>query len=383
MGFIPRKKDSQDVQKLISLFPLTAILGPRQCGKTTLAKTLDYNHYFDLENPRDAVALEQPQLALEDLEGLIVIDEIQRTPNLFPLLRHLVDNRPSQKYLILGSASPDLLQQSAESLAGRISYFMLGGLSLSDVGPENLKSLWLRGGFPKSYTARTDDESVLWRQNYISTFVERDIPQLVMSIPSRSVRRFWIMLSHYHGQVINYSALGRSFGISDVTVRRYCEILEQTFMIRVLQPWSVNIGKRLVKRPKIYLRDSGLFHSLQSIERMDELFTHPKLGASWEGFALESVCRILDKPDQELYFFNTHSGVELDLLWQKAGRTWGVEFKYADAPRLTKSMKTVMEDLALSALWIVYPGKTSYRLAENILVIPLRELGESFNYVNA
>lgn len=383
MDFIQREKDSQDVKKLISLFPLTAILGPRQCGKTTLAKTLAYKHYFDLENPRDAAALEQPQLALEDLEGLIVIDEIQRTPNLFPLLRHLVDNRPSQKYLILGSASPDLLQQSAESLAGRISYFLLGGLRLSDVGPENLKALWLRGGLPKSYTARTDAQSILWRQSYISTFVERDIPQLVMSIPSRSVRRFWTMLSHYHGQVINYSAISRSFGISDVTVRRYCEILEQTFMIRVLQPWSANIGKRLVKRPKIYLRDSGLFHSLQSIETMDQLLTHPKLGASWEGFALESVCRMLDKPDQELYFFNTHSGVELDLLWQKGGKTWGVEFKYADAPRFTKSMKTVMEDLSLSALWIVYPGKTSYRLAENILVIPLRDLGAAWNYGHA
>jgi len=380
MNFIQRKKDSQDVKKLISLFPVTAILGPRQCGKTTLAKTLAYNHYFDLENPRDAAALEQPQLALEDLEGLIVIDEIQRTPDLFPLLRYLVDDKPSQKYLILGSASPDLLKQSAESLAGRIFYFLLGGLRLSDVGQENLKLLWLRGGLPRSYSAQTDAESDLWRESYISTFVERDIPQLGMSIAARSVRRFWTMLSHYHGQVINYSAIGRSFGMSDVTVRRYCEILEQTFMIRVLQPWSANIGKRLVKRPKIYLRDSGLFHSLQSIEALDQLLTHPKLGASWEGFALESVCRMLDKPDQELYFFSTHSGMELDLLWHKGGKTWGVEFKYADAPRVTRSMKTAMEVLGLSGLWVVYPGKTSYRLAENIRVVPLRDLGESWDY---
>ncbi|MDQ1239119.1 MAG: uncharacterized protein QG577_1304 [Thermodesulfobacteriota bacterium] len=380
MKFIERQKDSQEIKRLISIFPVTAILGPRQSGKTTLAKTLAYDHYFDLENPRDVAALEQPQLALEDLDGLIVIDEIQRTPNLFPLLRYLVDNRPSQKYLILGSASPDLLKQSTESLAGRISYFVLGGLRLSDVGRENLRSLWVRGGLPRSYTARSDEESVLWRQSYIATFVERDIPQLGISIPSPSIRRFWTMLSHYHGQVINYSAIGRSFGISDVTVRRYCEILQQTFMIRMLQPWSANLGKRLVKKPKIYLRDSGLFHSLQSIEAMDQLLTHPKLGASWEGFALESVCRMLEKSDQDLFFFNTHSGVELDLLWQKNGRTWGVEFKYADAPKMTKSIKTVMDDLQLSGLWLVYPGRTAYRLAQNILVTPLQDLGESWDY---
>jgi hypothetical protein len=380
MKLIQRPKDSQEVKRLISIFPVTAILGPRQCGKTTLAKTFAYEHYFDLENPRDAAALEQPQLALEDLEGLIVIDEIQRTPNLFPLLRYLVDNRPTQKYLILGSASPDLLKQSAESLAGRISYFVLGGIRFSDVGRQHLISLWVRGGLPRSFTAKTDAESALWRKSYIATFVERDISQLGINIPAPAIRRFWIMLSHYHGQVINYSAIGRSFGISDVTVRRYCDILEQTFMIRVLQPWSANLGKRLVKKPKIFLRDSGLFHSLQSIDAMDQLLTHPKLGASWEGFALESVCRMLEKPDQELFFFNTHSGAELDLLWQKNGRTWGVEFKYADAPKMTRSIKTVMEDLQLSGLWIVYPGKTAYRLARNILVTPLEHLGASWDY---
>ncbi len=380
MSLIERNSDSEEVKRLVSIFPVTAILGPRQCGKTTLAKTLAYDHYFDLENPRDTAALEQPQLALEDLDGLIVIDEVQRTPNLFTLIRYLVDNRPSQRYLILGSASPDLLKQSAESLAGRISYFELGGLRISDVGSENIRSLWCRGGLPRSYTARTDEESVLWRQSYIATFVERDIPQLGISIPSSSIRRFWTMLSHYHGQVINYSAVGRSFGISDVTVRRYCEILEQTFMARMLQPWSANVGKRLVKRPKIYLRDSGLFHSLQFIETMDQLRTHPKLGASWEGFALESVCRVLEKSNQELFFFNTHSGVELDLLWQKVGKTWGVEFKYADAPRMSRSMKTVMEDLGLAGLWVVYPGKTAYRLEKNIFVVPLGDLGDSWDY---
>ncbi len=381
MKMVERNQDVQAVAKLIATFPVTAILGPRQCGKTTLSRSFNADHLFDLENPRDAARLDQPQLALENLTGLIVIDEIQRMPDIFPLLRFLVDRGENQKFLILGSASRDLIQQSSETLAGRIAYYQLGGFRLSDIGSKKMTALWLRGGLPRSFLAETDEESLIWRRQYISTFLERDIPQLGITIPARTLRRFWTMLSHYHGQILNYSELGRSFGVSDMTVRRYCEILEGAFMIRLLQPWAVNIGKRIVRRPKLFLRDSGLFHALMSVETIVQLQSTPKLGASWEGFAVESICRILNREDQELYFWRTHSGSELDLFWQWGGMNWGVEFKYQDAPRLTRSMKAAMEDLTLAGLWVIYPGRTSYRLAEKILVLPLCDIGVVWNYI--
>ena len=260
MNLIDRKTDRALLTRFMSIFPVTVILGPRQCGKTTLARTLIADSYFDLENPRDVARLEQPQLALEDLTGLIVIDEIQRSPDLFPLLRYLVDQGGKRKFVILGSASRDLIRQTSESLAGRIAYFQLGGFRLSDIDPGSIKDLWWRGGLPRSFLAASDDESLLWRNQYVMTFLERDIPQLGITIPARTLRRFWTMLSHYHGQILNYAELGRSFGVSDMTVRKYCDILEGTFMVRILQPWFINIGKRLVKRPKLYLRDSGLLH---------------------------------------------------------------------------------------------------------------------------
>lgn len=374
MTFIPRPIDYARIVELMQTFPVTAILGPRQCGKTTLAGQISCDHYFDLENPRDMARMENPQLALEDLSGQIVIDEIQRMPDLFPLIRFLVDHKSGQKYLILGSASRDLIRQSSESLAGRIGYYTLGGFRLQDVGVEHFKTLWLRGGFPDAFKPENEGQSLLWRQNFITTFLERDIPQLGINIPAGTLRRFWTMLSHYHGQVLNYSELGRSFGISDVTVRRYIEILEGTFMVRVLGPWVQNLGKRLVKRPKIYLRDSGLFHSLMSIDAYDQLVSHPKLGASFEGFALECICRHINKTDSELYFYNVHSGSELDLFWQDKGKNWGMEFKYTDAPKLTRSMKTVIQDLDLAHLWVIYPGKMTYRIAENITVLSLMDL---------
>jgi hypothetical protein len=374
MEIIKRQQDQAALSKLMASFPVVAILGPRQCGKTTLAKAIGADHYFDLENPRDAARLDQPQLALEDLSGVIVIDEIQRLPDLFPLLRYLVDQNKKRKFIILGSASRDLIRQSSESLAGRIAYHYLGGFRLSDVGEAKIKILWLRGGLPLSFLSRTDEESHVWRGQYVTTFLERDIPQLGINIPARTLRRFWTMLSHYHGQILNYAELGRSFGVSDMTVRKYCDILEGTFMIRILQPWHVNIGKRLVKRPKFYLRDSGLYHSLSSIETQKQLQTWPKLGASWEGFALDCVCRMLGKQDNEFYFWNTHAGAELDLFWQDRGKNWGVECKYEDAPRLTRSMQTAMNDLQLSKLWIVYPGKQKYQLGKNISVLPLNLL---------
>jgi predicted AAA+ superfamily ATPase len=371
MDLIKRKRDIAQVKKYIKTFPVTAILGPRQCGKTFLAKQISYNHYFDLENPRDLARLDQPQLALEHLEGIIVIDEIQRKPELFTLLRYLVDNNDKQKYLILGSASVKLIKQSSESLAGRIGYYYLGGFSISDIGVSNIKKLWIKGGYPRAYLAKSYKDAFFWLENYITTLLERDIPQLGITIPANTLRRFWTMLSHYHGQVINFSEIGRSFGVSDVTVRKYIEILEGAFMIRIIHPWFSNTKKRLVKSPKIYLRDSGLFHALMTINNEEQLFSHNKLGASWEGFALESVIKGIGKRSDELYFWSTHSGAEVDLFWQDKGKNFAIEFKYSDSPKLTKSMQSAFEDLSLSRLWIVYPGKERYRLKNGITVVGL------------
>jgi uncharacterized protein len=371
---LPRFSDQQEIQQLMGIFPVTAILGPRQVGKTTLAKTFQPDHLFDLENPRDYARLENPQLVLERLEGLIMIDEIQRKPDLFPLLRYLVDQHPEQRYLILGSASSTLKQQSGESLAGRIGYYFLSGFNLADVGVAQLEELWLKGGFPRSFLAKSDADSTLWRNNFIATFLEKDLAFLGVRIPSSVMYRFWLMLSHYHGQTVNYSELGRSFGASDKTVKHYLSILEDTFMIRLLQPWYANVGKRLVKSPKIYLRDSGIFHSLQSVNNLAELHLSPKLGASWEGFALEELAAHLSKRDNELFFYGSHKGVELDLYWQDQGKPFGAEFKFMDAPKATKSMHQAIEDLSLAHLWVIYPGDQSYPLTEQITVVPLAQL---------
>lgn len=373
-SLIERPKDKAAISELLSIFPVTAILGPRQVGKTTLARTFQPDHVFDLENPRDFALLENPQLALEKLEGLIMIDEIQRKAELFPLLRFLVDNKPKQRYLILGSASSSLRQQSGESLAGRIGYHYLTGLNIAETGAGTFESLWLRGGFPRSFLTETDVQSMTWRTNFISTFLEKDLAVLGVSVPATAMYRFWVMLSHYHGQTVNFSELGRSFGINHKTAQHYVSILEDTFMVRQLMPWYVNVGKRLVKSPKIYLRDSGIFHALQSINTMQELRTNPKIGASWEGFALEELVSILGKRDSEVFFYAAHSGVELDLYWQEKGKKMGAEFKYMDAPGTTKSMHQAIADLDLDELWVVYPGDRKYQLTEKIWVVPLTEL---------
>ena len=377
---IARNIDRHEIMSRISQFPVTAILGPRQCGKTTIARQLEFDHYFDLENPRDMVSMEQPQLTLEDLKGLIIIDEIQRIPELFPLIRYLADTNPQQKYLILGSASRDLIRQSSESLAGRIAYFHMGGFRIHDIAGTDIKKLWFRGPLPDSFTPDHDEQSRLWRENYISTFLEKDIPQLGINIPARTLRRFWNMLAHYHGQILNYAELGRSFGISDMTIRKYIDILEGTFMVRLLQPWHVNIGKRVVKSPKVYLKDSGIFHSLMNIDSPEQLYSHPKLGASWEGFALECVSRAINKPEGELYFWRIHSGSELDFFWRQGGKNWGVEFKYATAPGLSRSMNIVAKDLQLEHLWVIYPGDKTYPLSEKITALPLREIPPNWQY---
>lgn len=380
--YIERHADQEAIRKLIKQFPITAILGSRQCGKTFLARKIGPDHYFDLENPRDSARLEQPQLALESLQGLIVIDEVQRMPSLFPLMRYLADTKKRQKYLILGSASPTLVKHTSETLAGRIGYHYLGGFAPNDVGNSHIPALWLRGGYPLSFLSADDARSLVWRENYITTFLERDIPQLGISIPARTLRRFWVMISHYHGNILNQSEFASSFGVSDMTIRRYLEILEGTFMVRLLGPWYSNIGKRLVKRPKIYIKDSGLFHALLSVSSKNDLLSHPKLGASWEGFALECAAKCIDKRDEELYFWSTHSGAEVDLYWQQRGKNWAIEFKYEDAPKITKSMQVAVKDLDLTRLWVVYPGSQSYRLSENISVIPLKDMRVPWRYTD-
>jgi hypothetical protein len=368
---IERRKDVENLRVLLDTFPVTAILGPRQVGKTTMAKGFRPDHAFDMENPRDVVALSNPQLTLERLEGLIMIDEVQRMPSLFPLIRYLVDEHPKQRYLLLGSAAAHLRQQSGESLAGRIGYYHLTGLNLTETGPEHMQKRWLRGGFPRSYVAETDNQSLLWRNNFITTFLEKDLAALGMAIPSGVMYRFWLMLSHYHGQTLNYSELGRAFGVPDKTVKHYISILEDTFMIRLLMPWYININKRLVKSPKLYLRDSGIFHALQNIDAAFQLLVHPKIGASWEGFALEEWVSRLQRRDSEVFFYAAHSGVELDLFWQERGLHYGAEFKYVDAPRTTKSMHEAISDLSLEHLYVVYPGDRTYPLSDKITATPL------------
>ena len=356
---------------------IVALLGPRQCGKTTLARAYGKQlegeqevHYFDLENPIDLERLTNPLLTLKPLSGLIVIDEIQRAPELFTLLRVLVDEESANKqFLILGSASRELIQQTSESLAGRIAYIELTPFTYEET--HDLEKIWLRGGFPRSYLANTEEESFDWREFYITTFLEQDIPNLGIKIPATSLRRFWTMLAHYHANILNLSELGRSFGISDPTVRRYLDILSGTFMIRQLQPWQENTKKRQVKAPKIYFRDSGLLHTLARIHDQATLQTYAKLGASWEGFALEQIIQKYHAKPQDCFFWATHNGAELDLLLFIKNQRLGFEIKYSDAPRLTPSMKIALEDLSLDQLTVIYPGHVAYPLADKVQVIGL------------
>jgi hypothetical protein len=377
---INRAKDYLEIEKRLSQSPATAILGSRQCGKTTLARMFPAQRYFDLENPVDLRTLETPQITLEKISGLVVIDEIQRKPDLFPLLRYLIDSDPRKKYLILGSASRDLIRQSSESLAGRIAYYQLGGIRLSDIGPEKADLLWLRGQYPRVVTSSSDEAAFDWLSDYITTFLERDIPQLGITIPANTLRRFWMMLSNYHAQIMNYSEFGRSFGITDYTVKKYLDILQGTFMVRVLQPWYQNIGKRLVKHPKIYMRDAGLFHSLLSIDSLQALQSHSKLGASWEGFAMEVAAQAIGKREEELYYWRTHTGSEVDLFWTHHGKNWAVEFKYGDAPKMTKSIHSAIDDLDLTHLWIIYPGHTRYMLSGKVTTLPVTQIKQDWDY---
>ena len=373
---IDRRTDSGSVRTALRRSRIVAILGARQCGKTTLARQFvpaGSLNYFDLEDPASLARLAEPDTALRPLRGLVVIDEVQRRPDLFPLLRVLADRRPlPARFLILGSASPARLCQSSETLAGRLETVLLEGFRLADLGAPAQDRHWLRGGFPLAYVARSDGDSMVWRRQFIQTFLERDVPQLGSSVPAEALRRFWTMIAHYHGQTWNGAELARALAVSEATVRRYLDLLTGVFMVRQLAPWHENLGKRQVRAPKVYVRDSGLLHALLGIGSGRGLELHPKVGASWEGYAVEEVLKAL-RPD-EAFFWATHQGAELDLLLFQRGRRLGVECKRMDAPKLTPSMRIAMSDLKLDRLVVVYPGTTHYNLAVNVEVVPLAEL---------
>ncbi len=355
--------------------PAVALLGPRQCGKTTVARQLagtSKSTYFDLENPIDLARLSEPMTALEALRGLIVIDEVQRHPDLFPILRVLSDRKPIRaRFLILGSASPELLRQSSETLAGRVAIVEMAGFTLEEVNRPDLDRLWLRGGFPRSFLARTEAASTAWREDFIRTFLERDLAQLGVQVPSGTMRRFWTMTAHCSGGIWNGSEIGRSLGEAHTTVRRHLDTLSGALVVRVLEPWFENVGKRLVKSPKVYIRDSGLLHTLLGVGDRRQLDGHPKVGGSWEGFIIEQLLAAL--PKAKAYYWRTQAGAELDLLLFLNGRRIGIEIKRADAPKMTPSMGSALEDLNLHRLWVVYPGSVRYTLRPKVEVMSLAQ----------
>ena len=356
--------------------PITALLGPRQCGKTTLARQFASTHgaaIFDLESEPDVRRLSNPEMVLGALEGLVVLDEIQRMPQLFTTLRVLAD-RPDgrSRFLILGSVSPDLVRGVSESLAGRVEFIELTGFDLAETGASAWRRLWLRGGLPRSYLAASDDDSIVWRDGFVRTFLERDIPQLGITIPAAAMRRFWTMLAHWHGQTWNASELGRAIAASDKTVRRYLDLLTGTYMVRQLQPWFENVAKRQVKAPKVYLRDTGLLHALLGLPDEAALLGHPRAGASWEGFAIEQILAALGRSDA--WFWGAHGGGELDLLVIERGRRIGFEVKFNEAPRVTAAMRSVGETLGLDHLFVVCPTPHAYPVDAGITVLPITDV---------
>src|SRR3990167_2039597 len=374
---IDRKHDVKKLLSLLKHHPVVGIIGARQVGKTTLARSFSdhirsVSSYFDLENPEDLARLADPILALKGLKGLVVIDEIQRFPGLFPILRVLVDRpKAPARFLVLGSASPELLRQGSESLAGRIIYQELGGFSLDDVGIKNYLRLWLRVGFPRSYLASSDTMSEEWRRGFIQTFLERDLPQLGITIRSTTMHRFWSMLSHYHGQIWNASEFGRSFGVADTTVRNYLDLLSSALVVRQLAPWYENISKRQVKAPKIYITDSGLLHTLLGLITASDVEGHPKLGASWEGFVLEQVIRQLGATSDQCFFWATYGGAELDLLVIKGNKMFGFEIKRTCTPRITRSIRSALSDLKLCHLDIIHAGENTFPLDKKVRAVAL------------
>jgi uncharacterized protein len=378
---IARSRLIESVRQALARSRIVALLGPRQCGKTTLASQLltpDSANYFDLEDPASLARLDEPMTALSGLKGLVVIDEMQRRPDLFPVLRVLADRAPlPARFLILGSSSPGLLRQSSESLAGRIAYVHMSGFSLEEVGLGAHTPHWLRGGFPLSYLAEDDGRSSLWRADFIRTFLERDLVQMGMSLPSATLLRFWTMAAHYHGQICNNAEIAGSMGLSQKTIRRYLDLLTDLYMIRQLQPWHANLKKRQVRSPKIFFRDTGLLHCLLGLRTEKELLSHPKCGGSWEGYVIEETIKTVEP--EEAFFWATHQGAEIDLVLIKAGRMLGVECKRVDAPRLTPSMRIALEDLNLERIAVIYPGAKRFPLAERVDAVPLVALVNGMN----
>jgi hypothetical protein len=377
---LQRSEDVTEVWARLREFPVVAILGPRQVGKTTLARQVAKSargavHHFDLEDPADEARLGEAGLALRDLSGLVVLDEIQRRPDLFPLLRVLSD-RPKlpARFLVLGSAAPELLRQGAETLAGRIHFHELAGFGLREVGRKDLDRLWLRGGYPPSFLAADDEASFRWRTGLVRTYLERDIPELGLRVPASTLRRFWTMIAHTHGTIWNASELGRAFGVADTTVRRYLDLLTATFTVRQLQPWHANLSKRQVKSPKVYVADSGLLHRLLDIRKRRDLDGHVKVGASWEGFLLGQVLRRLRVEQGEAYYWATYSGAELDLLVVRGSTRLGFEFKRTDAPAITPSMRSALADLELDQLDVVHAGRETFALGERVRAVAAVEL---------
>ena len=368
------------VAKALDRSRAVALLGPRQCGKTTLAREfVDSNspNYYDLEDNSSLAGLADPGTALAPLKDLVVIDEVQRRPDIFPVLRVLLDRTPlPARFLILGSASPELLRQSSESLAGRLELVEMDGFNLAEVGAGKAAALWARGGFPLSFLARNEADSFAWRNSFIRTFLERDLRQQGIDVPTVALHRFWTMLAHSHGQIWNAAPLAASLGLSQPTVRKYLDILTGLFMVRQIQPWHANIKKRQVKAPKVYIRDTGILHSLLGLRTGADVLRHPGCGASWEGFVIEEVIHAA-APD-DVYYWATHQGAEIDLVLFKGGRMYGVEIKRQDAPTMTPSMRIAQEDLELERIAVIYPGQKRYALDKKVSVIPFHHITGGF-----
>jgi hypothetical protein len=366
------------LKKALSRSRVVVLTGPRQCGKTTLARRLLSEtsvNYFDLEDPTDLDRLAEPMTALRPLKGLIVIDEVQRWPDIFPILRVLADRRDNTaRFLILGSASGDLLRQTSESLAGRMERVTIGGFSLKELGAEAEQTLWLRGGLPLSYLARNEADSKAWRKSFIQTLLERDFPQWGVRVPAVALLRFWTMLAHYHGQTWNASVPARAMGVSESTARRHLDLLTDALVVRQVHPYHANISKRQVKAPKLYLRDTGLLHQLLGIGALKDLMSHPKVGASWEGFAIEQVLMV--EPHEEVFFWSTHQGAEIDLILRRGGKLLGVECKRTDSPRMTPSIRIALEDVGLARVAVLYPGTKRFPVSERVEAVPVRALAK-------
>ncbi len=377
---IPRRDHEVALIRLLRRYPVVALIGARQIGKSTLAHAVADSMggqvtFFDLENPRDLARMGEPMLALESLRGLVILDEVQRRPELFAVLRVLADRKPAPaRFLVLGSASGDLLRQSSESLAGRIAYYQLDGLSLAETGAKALSRLWLRGSYPKSFTARSEKESLHWRSELVRAYVERDLPSLGTRVSSTAMWRFWMMIAHFHGQIWNAAELARSCGVNERTVRHHLDLLTSTFMVRQLQPWHENIAKRQIKSPKIYVADSGLLHQLLNVETSHELMGHGKVGASWKGFALQQLTIRLGVSEHERFFWALHTGAELDLLIVRGRERLGFEVKLTDSPKVTPSMHSALQALGLKRIDVLCRGEHVFSMGEQIRAVPVQFL---------